>query len=70
MRGLYWIIEWALNAIKRILTQGAELGAMRPQAKGHWQPPRADRGREQVLPPPPQSLWREHGPVDVLIPAQ
>lgn len=36
-----------------------EMGVIQVQAKEFWQPPKAERDKEQIL---SQSLQREHGP--------
>ena len=35
------------------VTRDAEIRATGPQAKERWQPPEAQRGKEQILPPEP-----------------
>lgn len=43
-----------------VAMEGADIGVMRPQAKGCQQFPEAGRDKEQIL---PQSLWQELSPV-------
>ena len=43
---------------RRNLTRKAETGVMWPQAKGGWQPPGTERGKDRIL---PQNLQRECG---------